>query len=83
MAQLLLLLGILVALLLGLKALLRVVRLPPIAGYLVLGWLLRIVGDQLDVITPRLEGSLLVLSNIGISLLLFQREVGIATDTEG
>ncbi len=77
MAQLLFLLGILVALFLGLKALLKVVRLPPIAGYLVLGWLLRYVGQELDLITPQLEGTLLVLSNIGISFLLFH--VGLET----
>ena len=77
MAQLLLLLGILVALLLGLKAVLRVFHLPPVSGYLVVGWLLRLIGEQLGLITPRLETALLVLANIGISLLLFH--VGLET----
>ncbi|MEX2305388.1 MAG: cation:proton antiporter, partial [Waddliaceae bacterium] len=70
--SLVLLIGILISLSLWTKALLHMQNLPPLIGYVFLGWMLRMLNDSWEFLPETAPQILYFMSDIGIITLLFR-----------
>ncbi len=76
-----LVIGAIVVAAVGVRAVFRRVGVPPLIGFIVLGFVIRLADSHWDYLSDNLMGALGVLAGIGIFALLFR--VGLETNVRG
>lgn len=76
-ALLIITLGVVLLIFLVMNAVFKKMHLPPLVGYILLGWVVRLIGERFQVLHENTIFTFDLLSKIGITLLLFH--IGIET----